>query len=324
MGQVKRPALFSVSSLFDEKGGDPIDSFITRVGGKKLLRSEIVSRFPAKYNAYVEVFGGAGWVLFHKPRPKKNQLEVYNDIDGNLVNLFYMAKERPFGLLKELNYLNLNSREDFFRLRQLLQKQDFTKHYLQSELEIAKETLTAKEFMEVKQLLMKDAADQELRRAAAMFKMIRYSYGGGTTSFGCQPCNIAGFGWQMWRTHHRLRDTVIENQSYQDLIPHYDRPDSFFYCDPPYVAAEGFYESPFIRDDHEQLADMLRHMKGKYLLSYNDHKLVRDLYADQCMIELTRLDSLAQVHNPGQMYKELLIANYDLHDTAAEAQLSLF
>ena len=294
------------------------------MGGKKLLRSEIVSRFPARYNAYIEVFGGAGWVLFHKPKPKKNQLEIYNDIDGNLVNLFRMVKERPFGLMKELNYLNINSREEFFRLRQLLQKQDFTKHYLQSELTIASESMTEREFRETRQIMMRDAADHEIRRAAALFQVIRYSYGGSTTSYGCQSCNIAGFGWQNWRTHHRLRYTTLENQSYEVLIPHYDRIDAFFYCDPPYVAAEGFYESPFDRADHEQLADVLHRIKGRFLLSYNDHPLVRELYADCCMISLDRLDSLAQAKNPGQMYKELLVANYDLHETAAEAQLSLF
>ena len=48
------------------KGGDSINSFMAWVGGKKALRDEILARFPRNYKRYIEVFGGAGWVLFHK------------------------------------------------------------------------------------------------------------------------------------------------------------------------------------------------------------------------------------------------------------------
>ena len=42
-----------------------MNSFIAWIGGKKLLRKEIVKRFPEEgFTRYVEVFGGAGWVLF--------------------------------------------------------------------------------------------------------------------------------------------------------------------------------------------------------------------------------------------------------------------
>lgn len=53
------------------------------VGGKKALRDQILSRFPLDYKRYIEVFGGGGWVLFHKPPGK--DFEVYNDFNGNLV-----------------------------------------------------------------------------------------------------------------------------------------------------------------------------------------------------------------------------------------------
>jgi len=287
------------------------------------LRGEIVSRFPHRHTTYVEVFGGAAWVLFHKPRPRKNQAEIYNDVNGNLVNLFRMARERPFGLLKTMNYLNLNSREEFFHLRQLLEKRDFTRHYLQAELQTAKDTLP-EWFAEIRRLLIKDAAELDLRRAAAFFQIIRCSYGGSTTSFGCQPCNFLNFYPQVWQVHRRLQDTVIEHQSYDFLIPHYDREDTLFYCDPPYIAAESCYDSPFTRADHYRLAEVLHRIDGKFLLSYNDHALAWELYPDCSIVRLSRPDQLALVNHPGQVYGELLIANYDLHATAAEAQMTLF
>ena len=49
-----------------------MNSFIAWIGGKKLLRKEIVKRFPeVGFTRYVEVFGGAGWVLFEKRAGKR-------------------------------------------------------------------------------------------------------------------------------------------------------------------------------------------------------------------------------------------------------------
>lgn len=67
-----------------------MNSFIGWIGGKKLLRSEIIKRFPENIGRYVEVCGGAAWVLFGKERHA--ELEVYNDANGDLVNLFRCIK----------------------------------------------------------------------------------------------------------------------------------------------------------------------------------------------------------------------------------------
>ena len=58
---------------------------------------------PKHYDRYIEVFGGGGWVLFGKPPDKC--MEVYNDFNSNLANLFYCVKERPMALLRELSFL---------------------------------------------------------------------------------------------------------------------------------------------------------------------------------------------------------------------------
>lgn len=69
-----------------------MNSFIPWIGGKKLLRKEIVSRFPQeKISKYVEVFGGAGWVLFYKDTDSKQQ-EIFNDYNSELINLYRCAK----------------------------------------------------------------------------------------------------------------------------------------------------------------------------------------------------------------------------------------
>ena len=87
-----------------------MNSFISWIGGKKLLRDEILARLLPEYDKYIEVFGGAGWVLFRKPQGR--EMEVYNDFNSNLVNLFRCVRDKPNKLKYKLRYV-LNSREDF-------------------------------------------------------------------------------------------------------------------------------------------------------------------------------------------------------------------
>ena len=97
-----------------------INSFMSWVGGKKALRDEILARFPLEYKRYIEVFGGAGWVLFHKL--PGNDFEVFNDFNGNLVNLYRCVRELPDKLKDELRYI-LNSRLDFEYMKHVLHSQ---------------------------------------------------------------------------------------------------------------------------------------------------------------------------------------------------------
>ena len=86
-----------------------MNSFMSWVGGKKSLRDEIQIRFPLSYGRYIEVFGGAGWVLFHKT---PEAFEVYNDANSNLVNLYRCVRKNPRKLIHKLRYM-INARDDF-------------------------------------------------------------------------------------------------------------------------------------------------------------------------------------------------------------------
>ena len=74
-----------------------MNSFMSWVGGKKALREEVVRRFPIYYERYIEVFGGGGWVLFHKD--PGNDFEVYNDFNSLLVNLYRCVRDKPEELI---------------------------------------------------------------------------------------------------------------------------------------------------------------------------------------------------------------------------------
>ena len=87
-------------------------SLINWVGGKRLLRKTIAPLIPKDIKSYVEPFGGGAWVLFYKD--KWADLEIYNDLDGRLVNLFRIVKYHPNAFKEEFKYL-LGSRELFFQ-----------------------------------------------------------------------------------------------------------------------------------------------------------------------------------------------------------------
>ena len=301
-----------------------MNSIISWVGGKKALRDLIYLRMPSQYDRYIEVFGGGGWVLFGK-QPDKC-MEVYNDFNSNLANLFYCVRERPMALIKELSFLPLNSRDEFVMLRKFLTMEEFKSEHLSEELEIATHFLKEPEAAEIRDILMERAAVGDVKRAAAFYKIIRYSYGSGCTSYGCQPFDIRKTFTIIWEANRRLKDTVIENKDFEALICQYDRPNAFFYCDPPYYETEGHYEVVFRKEDHVRLRDTLKGIQGKFMVSYNDCEYIRELYRDFQIEAVTRINNMAQRYDSGSEFPEVLIANYDMGERKKNQprQISLF
>ena len=108
-----------------------------------------------------------------------------------------------------------------------------------------------------------------------------------------------------------LAGVVIENLPYQELIPRYDRSETLFYLDPPYWGCEGVYGAElFSRDEFTRLADLLRGIRGRFILSLNDHPGVRQCFAG-CDMEVVET-TYAMGYRTGketQRVRELLISN---------------
>lgn len=244
-------------------------SFIPWIGGKSLLAKKIIGMFPDNFDRYIEVFGGGGSVLFVKD--KHADFEVYNDADGQLVNLFRCIKYHREELQREINSY-VNSREIFNDIKQWLDMSFFT----------------------------------DIQRAAMFFVSIKISYGADRRSYGCMPHNLNIE--YLEQVEHRLKDgkgVVIEHKDFENLIKVYDRSGALFYCDPPYHTTEKHYKVQFTEADHYRLNACLKGIKGRFLLSYNDDDFVRELYKDFKIETAERQNNLS-----AGTFKELIIKNF--------------
>lgn len=248
------------------------------IGGKQALCRAIISRFPAdvRQRTYVEVFGGGASVLLNKERSVK---EIYNDFNSNLVNLFRVVRDSPSELQAALRYI-LNAREDF-------------------------DTVKAR--------LARGHNKDPVLWARDFYQLIRHSYGGGGTSFGASPRSTWAAFPLIDAVAERFQYVVVEHMSYERLIRTHDSEGTIFYLDPPYVLTEDYYGNLFGPKDHLLLAETLFGAKAPWLLSYNDCDTIRALYSVPGIYieKIERLNNMAQRYDPGNMYQERLIFNFD-------------
>ena len=95
----------------NSKDYKPVNSPFKWVGGKSRLRKHIIPLIPT-HTCFVDLFAGAAWVLFGKP---PSDVEVLNDIDGDVVNFFRVVKEKPEELIASFEW-ELVARSEFEHL----------------------------------------------------------------------------------------------------------------------------------------------------------------------------------------------------------------
>lgn len=250
-----------------------MDSFLSWIGGKKLLRKRLLQEFPEDFETYVEVFGGAAWLLFAKDRHAK--FEIYNDYNKELVNLFKCVKYHTQELQRQLDFM-LNSRQMF------------------------EENLKD----------LNSAALTDIQRAARYFMCIKLSYGSTIDSYGAVKKDTVSMREYLTKAEERLRSVVIENRSYEQIIKKYDKKSTLFYLDPPYYKAERYYTADFKTQDHVNLAQIVKTINAKVIVSYNDDEFIKHLYKDLKIIEVDRNNNLKSRYTGNKRYKELIIKNF--------------
>lgn len=246
---------------------------ITRMGGKSKLRKTIIKMIP-EHICYAEVFFGAGWVYFGK---EPSKVEVINDIDRELINMFRMIKYHAPEIERMLEY-EFSGRDIF-------------EEYKNSTIE----QLT------------------EIHRAIRFLYLITQSFAGRGNNYGygtsTKPSPQIFYKGVLDDLKERLRNTYVENLSFEKIFEKYDRSHTFFFCDPPYLDTAG-YSSRFGENEHLLLLDKLNNIKGKFLLTINDHPSIREWYKDFNIKEVEVNYSVSREEKARCAYKELIISNY--------------
>lgn len=214
------------------------------VGGKRRLAKRILPTFPA-HECYVEPFAGGAALYFRKA---PSDVEVLNDINGELVNLYRVIKHHMEEFARQYKWA-LISRQMFSWLQKTPQ-----------------ETLT------------------DIQRAARFFYLQKMAFGGkvvgqnfGTATTTPPRLNLVRIEEELSAAHMRLARTYIEHQPWEECIRRYDRPHTLFYLDPPYWGTEG-YGVEFGLEQYARMAELARSIKGHMIISVNDIPEMRQAF----------------------------------------------
>ncbi len=222
------------------------------IGGKRKLAEHLLPLFP-DHVTYVEPFSGAAALFFLK---EPSKVEILNDVNGDLVNLYRVVKHHLEELYKQFKWV-LSSRETWEKLKVT-----------------PPETMT------------------DIQRAARFLYLQKQAFGGkvegqtfGTSTTSRPRFNLLTLEQDLADAHFRLASTTIENLDWVRIIEKYDRPGTLFYCDPPYWETEG-YGVPFGFEQYEKMAELAKTMQGKLIISINDHPDIREVFKDLPVVEV--------------------------------------
>lgn len=244
------------------------------IGGKNRLAKQIIAVIP-EHTTYVEPFAGGAQVFFHK---EPSKVEVLNDLDFEIVKFFRVCQHHYKELIRYLNYCLISRR--WYEL--------FTDEN--------PDALT------------------DIQRAGRFFYLQKNSFGGLILKQHYHYGVIQRPNYNPKRipeiiraAHERLQGVQIESLPYEQILERYDRPTTLFYLDPPYWQRK-LYKFNFSDEDFRLLEHRLQKIKGRFILSLDDHPEVIKLFAPW-NIKTVELSYTAQTKT-GRRYRELLITNF--------------
>jgi DNA adenine methylase len=247
---------------------------LSYIGGKRTLAKQIIELFP-KHTTYCEIFAGGAQVFFHKEASK---VEVLNDLDGEIVNFFRVCREHYEELLRYFRFM-LVSRKTFDLFRE-------TDPALLTDIQRAARYM----------YLLKCSFASLIRRPNYHWHVVQPP--------GFNPEHLPQL---IENAHRRLARVQLECLPYEEVLRRYDRPETLFYLDPPYFGRK-LYHFNFEKDDFEKLAERLKGLRGKFILSLNDVPEVRSIFRP-FRIKHVETPYTAQKKS-GRRYGEVFITNF--------------
>ena len=218
-------------------------------GGKGNFTQHLLPLIP-DHKCYVEVFGGGASLLFAKPPSK---VEVYNDIDGDVVAFFRLFHDpEAMKEFKRKCFYTPYSREWYLECRDTWREQ------------------------------------KGIERVYRWFIVVRMQFSGRMYEGGASLASTQNRAAEtrdlvdnLDSYVNRLRNVQIDNRSWEHVIGLYDSPATFFYLDPPYIhqtRSDGRgYDHEMSDDDHDRLINVLASITGKVLLSGYFHPIYERL-----------------------------------------------
>lgn len=238
-------------------------------GGKWMLAPWIISHFPA-HRIYVEPFGGAASVLLQK---ECSYGEVYNDLDGEICNLFRVIREKPAELTRALIWTPF-SREEYRAAFELTT----------DPLEMARRTII-RSFM--------GFGSNSINRA------IKSGFRSNSNRSGTTPAHDwKNYPLNIESVAARFRGVVIENKDATAVMLQHDGDETLHYLDPPYVhstramnAMHGNhgYAHEMTDAQHIELSEVAASLKGVVVISGYHSELYDGLYKEWHRVERNSL-----------------------------------
>lgn len=252
-------------------------------GGKSKQAQHIISQMP-EHRVYIEPFGGAAHVIAQKPRIAH---EVYNDIDGIVVNFILQSIENTELLIQKCG--------------QLPYSRDLYEKWKREELPRDPFEQAVRFFYLNRSAISKGNAEEVPKTGW------RHS----TTSSQNPAKGYVNACEHIRAFAERMKGVMIERLDFQTIIEKYDSSEALFYIDPPYIGRERFYAGEFTLNDHYKLAEMLENVKGKVIVSYYPDPLVSELYSNWNIESHGAFKQAVGGQNVGGQAEELLIMNYE-------------
>ena len=286
-------------------------------GNKVKLVPFIAPMIPPHVETFLEVFGGSA-ALSLALKPKKGRLDIYNDVDNDLFNVFCCIKENQHALARELRFLPVHGREPFQLYRNIAAHEaDYFKHIEEEKLVLQDRACFTQEQAEELLKVLNDRAKLfDVVRAAAFLLRQYGSYSGTGNSVAVKTLRVEPIIKRFPEVSRRIESIFLENRDALELIGERENPNEVVYADPPYVKAERTYPAEFPKQNHTLLRDLLLKYPGYAIISYNNCPLAWELYRKDFFIFSLKKER-------GAIYKELIITNYDPRPLM-DQQLDLF
>lgn len=250
------------------------------MGGKSKSVKTILPLIP-KHDCYVEPFFGGGWIYFAK---EPSKVEAVNDVNGELINFFEVLRTKKDEFISQFEFA-LKSRELYLHFRQNMDLEKLS----------------------------------DVERAFRFYYIIQNAFGGMYRMNKKGECNAAfvssprkeaqGSFWDLEKikmAHERLKETIIENRDYKDLIKIYDKENSFFFFDPPYDTDLKY--NGITTFDYDELLDTCRNLKGKFLLTLNGE--MRDKFGEFNIIDNKVAHTINGWKDEDNSRTEIIVLNY--------------